>query len=259
MFCKYIKYDYFSSMKKIGTYLRNLPIVVKWIVGINISIYVITLIISLIFGVSIQDYLGAYPSYSENFNVVTIFTSMFVHSMDFTHVLSNMTLMLVFAPFVENNLGSKNFIFSYLFIGVMGYVLINHSYHVNKLNITESIENSGLDVTKIKTINGKVCNECLRSLTKDQSNVVNNYNYIISKTYGASASLFGIIVLYLLLNLLNIKKVFFNILAVYFILNVVFEVFRPQQILNGSQYAHFGGIVGGIIIFILHKIKKGIV
>jgi membrane associated rhomboid family serine protease len=246
-------------MRTIKTYFTNLPVGVKWIVGLNVSIYIITLIVSLIFGVSLQDYLGAYPTYSENFNVITIFTSMFVHSMDFTHVLSNMILMLVFAPFVENKLGSKNFIFSYLFIGVMGYVAINHSYHVNKLNITESIENSGLDVTKIKIINGKVCDECLTSPNGDQPNITNDYNYVISKTYGASSSLFGIIVLYVLFNLLIVKKVLYNVLGIYCILTTSLEVFSDQHILNGSQYAHFGGIVGGVVIFIIYKIKKGIV
>lgn len=245
-------------MKKIGTYLRNLPTGVKWIVGINIFIYIMTIFVFSVFGVKLQDYLGAYPTYSDNFSLLTILTSMFTHSMNFTHIFFNMLLMLVFAPFVERKLGYKKFIFYYFLIGVMGYTFINYSYHNNKINIIKSIENVGLNIDDVIIIDGEVSNVYLQSLNINQLESVTNYNYVISKTYGSSSSLFGIIVLYIMFNMLNIRKVLYNVLAIYFIVNATFEVFSYQHILNSSHYAHLGGSVCGFVLFILYKTKKGI-
>jgi len=246
-------------MKKIKPYLSNLPKVTKWIVGLNFLIYVIFLMTKIFTGVNLQDYFAAYPTYSENFNVVTIFTSMFVHVIFPSHVITNMVLILIFTPFVENKIGSKNFLFAYFFIGVFGYLSVNYSYHVNQYNITKSIQNVGLNIGDIKIDGGVVSNNYLLSLKENQSNVVSNYNYVISKTYGASAALYGIFILYLLFNIVNVKKIIFNLTALYFIVYTVFVVFNNQPILNGGEFAHFGGIVGGFIIFLLYKTKKGIV
>ncbi len=245
-------------MKKIKTYLSNLPKVTKWIIGLNFLIYLIFLMTKVFTGVNLQDYFAAYPTYSENFNPITIFTSMFVHAMFPSHVLTNMVLMLVFAPFVENKIGSKNFLFTYLFIGFFGYLSVNYSYYVNQYNITNSIQNVGLNIEDIKIDNGVVSEDYLSSLNKNQSNVVSNYNYVISKTYGASAALYGMFILYLLFNIFNIKKVIFTLIALYFIGYTVFVVFNNQPILNGGEFAHFGGILGGIISFLTYKTKKGI-
>lgn len=246
-------------MKKIKTYISNLPKGTKWVVGMNVSIYIVTILLSLFFGFHLQDYLGAYPMYSENFTILTILTSMFTHSMNITHIISNMLLLLIFAPFVENKLGTKNFIISYFFMGVIGYLSINYPYQVNKLNITKSIQKVGLDVSDIKVTNGKVSDKYLSSLTTNQSTVVKDYNYVISKTYGASSSLFGVIFLYLLFGLLNIKKLLFNVLATLLIVAATFEVFYHHHILNGSHFAHLGGVVGGLVVFIVYKTKKGII
>jgi membrane associated rhomboid family serine protease len=170
-----------------------------------------------------------------------------------------MVLMLVFAPFVENKIGSKNFLFTYLFVGFFGYLSVNYSYYVNQNNITNSIQNVGLDIEDIKIDNGVVSDDYLLSLNEKQSNVVSNYNYVISKTYGASSALYGMFILYLLFNVFNIKKVIFNLTALYFIGYTLFVVFNHQPILNGGEFAHFGGIVGGVIAFLLYKTKKGIV
>jgi membrane associated rhomboid family serine protease len=115
-----------------------------------------------------------------------------------------------------------------------------------------------LNIEDIKIDNGVVSEDYLSSLNKNQSSVVSNYNYVISRTYGASAALYGMFILYLLFNIFNIKKVIFTLIALYFIGYTVFVVFNNQPILNGGEFAHFGGILGGIISFLTYKTKKGI-
>ena len=48
-------------MRKIKTYISNLPIGVKWIVGINLLVYLMSIIVGIFFNIRLQDYLGAYP------------------------------------------------------------------------------------------------------------------------------------------------------------------------------------------------------
>jgi len=246
-------------MKRIKRYLTNLPIGVKLIVGINLVVYFVFILTKIIFNISLETYFGAYPTYSENFNVFSIFTSMFVHSFSPLHIIMNMGFILVFSPFVERKLGTKLFITSYFIIGLMGYMLINYSYHQNKISIEKSIGCIGIDVNDIKVVDGLVSHRYLFSLSNPQSKVVVNYDHIISKTYGASSALFGIIILYILFNLSNFKKVFFIVLGTYLVVKSLYLILNSEIILNGTGYAHFGGMIGGVAVFIWYKLKKGIV
>ena len=92
-------------MKTIKTYLTNLPKGVKWIFSVNISIYLLCLITLYGFNYKLQNYLGFYPTYSENFNPLQLITDMFTHSTDVNHIFFNMLFFLIFAPFVENKIG----------------------------------------------------------------------------------------------------------------------------------------------------------
>ena len=244
-------------MKTIKTYLTNLPKGVKWVFGVNISIYLLCLITLYGFNYKLQNYLGFYPTYSENFNPLQLITDMFTHSTDINHIFFNMLFFLIFAPFVENKLGTKLFIISYFICGTLGNIFVNYNYHESKVKIEQSIKSASIEVKDIKVTNFLVDESYLDSLNPNQVSVVSDYNYVISKSYGASSSLFGIILIYVLLNFLNIKKVLFNVLCIYLISVVIIGFIFNEIIYSGSDYAHVGGLFGGLLLFVWVKIKKG--
>lgn len=245
-------------MKKIGTYLRNLPTGVKWIVGINISIYIMTIFIFLVFGVKLQDYLGVYPTYSNNFNPIQLLSNMFTHSIVFDHIFFNMIFFLIFAPFVERSFGTKLFVLTYLVCGFFGFLFINYSYYKNKSSIEKSIVSIGINIKDIKISEFHVDEKYLNTLNTDQLYVIRDYNNVISKAYGASSSVFGILLIYIILNIKNVKKYFYVILAILLVYLGINGIKQNNEILNGSNYAHMGGVVGGFILIIIRRINIGL-
>jgi len=245
-------------MKTIKTYISNLPIGVKWIVGINVVIYLTFLIVNNMFGVRLHNYFGAYPTYSDNFNPLQILSSMFVHKLSISHILVNMLVFLIFAPFIEKKFGTKYFIFIYLICGVFAYIAINYSFIKNKTVIEKSILNVGIDVNNIKITNYHVDDNYLSKLKLHQQIKVSDYQYVISKTYGASGAIGGMILIYMLFNIRNIKKIMYIILGSYIIYVTMCAITKESTLLSGSDYAHAGGMLGGLIISLLYVTKKGI-
>ena len=245
-------------MKTIKTYISNLPIGVKWIVGINVVIYLIFLIVNNMFGVRLHNYFGAYPTYSDNFNPLQILSCLFVHKLSISHLLVNMLLFLIFAPFIEKKFGTKLFIFIYLICGVFAYTAINYSFIKNKTVIEKSILNVGVDVNNIKITNYLVDDNYLSKLKLHQQIKVSDYQRVIGKTYGASGAIGGMILIYMLFNIRNIKKIMYIILGSYIIYVTMCAITKESILLSGSDYAHAGGMLGGLIIFLLYVTKKGI-
>lgn len=243
-------------MRLVKKYISSLPIEVKCIVLVNLTVYLMTLFAESFMHVRLQDTLGAYPTYSEKFNVLSLFTSMFVHSNNVLHILVNLTLFLVFAPAVVRKIGSKLFILSIAFCGLLGYFFVNYTFHVNKQKIENSIVKVGLEKRDIKVMDGVVDEDYIAELPTLQKQPVREYNRVISKTYGASSYLFGVIALYLILFLLDFKKIFFVLVALYFLGSTVYDLSLGSTILNSSAYAHLGGALGGLLIYFLFKLKK---
>jgi len=76
------------------TFLKEIPIITKHLISIVIIIYVIN-IISGLFGVQLNDYLGLYHYTNEKFNLFQIFTFSFSHDQNPTHLLYNILYLLL--------------------------------------------------------------------------------------------------------------------------------------------------------------------
>jgi membrane associated rhomboid family serine protease len=244
-------------MKTIKSYIANLPKGVKWIVGINIFVYLLFLITNNLIGVKLHNYFGVYPTYSDNFNPIQIVSSMFVHKLDISHLFGNMLVFLIFAPFIEKKFGTKFFIFTYLICGVFAYTFINYSYLKNKPTIEQSIIKVGVNVEDIKITNHSIDENYLSKLNRVQRNKVLDYQYVISKSYGASGAIGGMILIYMLFNIKNLKKILYILLGSYIVYLTMDGINQNNTLLNGSHYAHAGGMFGGLIIYLFYKTKKG--
>jgi hypothetical protein len=134
----------------------------------------------------------------------------------------------------------------------MGFVFINHSYYLNKSTIERDIVTVGIKPNSIKLDNeNHVDSAYLSSLKRNQLESVKNYNHVTSKTHGSSGFMFGIIIMYLLYNWRNFKKIIPIFLGGYLIFQNIEELLLDDRILNGSIFAHFGGMFGGLICFII--------
>ena len=246
-------------MRKIKTYIRNLPIGVKWIVGINLLVYLMTIIVGFFFNIQLQDYLGVYPTYSDNFNPLQLVTHLFTHTIVIYHILSNMILLLIFSPFIEKKFGTKFFVLTYLICGIFGYIFSDYAYHKNKPIIENMITSSGVKINDIKVKNFKIDDDYLSTLNVDESNVVRLYHNVINKLVGASSTISGIIVIFFFFNIIEFKRQSSTILAIILSIilgyTIITNITQQNDILDISDYAHFGGFVGGLIVSILYNKK----
>lgn len=244
-------------MKTIKSYIVNLPKGVKWIVGINIFVYLLFLITNNLIGVKLHNYFGVYPTYSDNFNPLQIVSSMFVHKLDISHLFGNMLVFLIFSPFIEKKFGTKFFIFTYLICGVFAYTFVNYSYLKNKPIIEQSIVKVGVKVENIKITNYSVDESYLSRLKQDQRKKVLDYQYVISKSYGSSGAIGGMILIYILFNIKNLNKILYVLLGSYIVYLTMDGINQNNTLLNVTHYAHAGGMFGGLIIYLFYKTKKG--
>lgn len=246
-------------MKTIKKYLMGLPRGTKIIVGLNILVYVLFTLLFFLTGIELHRFFAVYPTYSENFHFYQIITCMFVHSIEPTHVIMNLIFVFTLVPNIEKRIGLKNLVISFIIIGITAFISVNFSYHNNKQTIEKQINDIGIDVSDIKlnNSNSQVSQDYLITFEQKRFDTIEQYNHIISKSYGVSGFLFGIILLYVMFNIFNLRKILVVILCLYMMITTFTGVVNPPTILNGSHFAHFGGLVGGLMVYIYLKIKKG--
>jgi len=230
---------------------------VRFVLFTCVLVYLIFFLVDLIFNYDLRFVFSAYPTYSENFHFYQIFTSLFVHSSNIIHILFNLIFLTIFIPFVEQKIGFKKLLFVIFFSGIIGFFFINYSYYLNKSIIEREIVSVGIDPNAIKLDNeNHVDSAYLSSLKPNQIKSVENYNHVTSKTHGSSGFMFGIILMYLLYNWSNYKKIIPIFLGGYLIFQNIEELLLDEKITNGSVYAHFGGMLGGLICFIIFIIQE---
>ena len=238
-------------MKKIKSFIqnrivKNLTPAVKYIVLINIGVSLLCFFFELIFGYELQFLISIYPTYSEHFHFYQLFTFLFVHSTNPTHIIFNVLYLLLFAPFFERKLGFRKFIIGYFICAWIGYIFINYSYYSDKEIVEKRISATGINPKTIPLDDRhKVDDVFFATLNEKQKIAVEEYNYVTSKTNGASGALFGFTVFYLFLNILNFKKIIFIALGFHLLYSNLEAFLEPSSLMNGSCLAHFGGMIGG--------------
>jgi membrane associated rhomboid family serine protease len=98
---------------------------VKWLIVINVAVwFVLQVMVEGFFKVPVTTFLSLIPSrVIFDFHVWELFTYMFVHSLQVTHILFNMLMLWFFGSELEQRWGGKYFLFFYLFTGVGAAVL----------------------------------------------------------------------------------------------------------------------------------------
>ena len=96
--------------------MRNIPVVTKNLLLVNIIAFVATWILQLR-GLDLNDLLGLHFFMAADFQVWQLLTYMFLHS-GFAHILFNMFALWMFGVVIENVWGPKKFLFYYISCGV---------------------------------------------------------------------------------------------------------------------------------------------
>ncbi len=240
-------------MKTIKTYITNLPVGVKTIIGINLFFYLVSSISLFIFSFDVNYYLGFHPTHSGEFKFYQLFTFMFTHSYDPTHIIVNLTLLLFFSVSFENKFGFKNYILMYIFSSIFCIASFNFfKNYENKIYKDELIKD-GIFVEKLTS-------NTFNSLDKNTQTLINKYDETFRYGVGASGALLGFVAAFIFYNLKNLKKIkiillyLFSAYIIYFILEPLFLYDFKQ---SGSSFGHIGGFICGLIYSIYLTIKKG--
>lgn len=98
------------------SFFSRMSPVTKNLVIINVLVWLFMAVVPSS-KVSINSFLALHYFTSSGFNIVQLFTYMFIHS-GFTHMFLNMFALVMFGSVIENALGSKRFLVYYISCGI---------------------------------------------------------------------------------------------------------------------------------------------
>ena len=96
--------------------MRNIPVVTKNLLLVNIIAFVVTWMLQLR-GIDLNDICGLHFFMAHDFQPWQLVTYMFLHA-GFTHILFNMFALWMFGVVIENVWGPRKFLFYYISCGV---------------------------------------------------------------------------------------------------------------------------------------------
>ncbi len=196
----------------------------------NFIIFVITLLNTDIYNTVIRD-LGFQPIYLtlEYFpQLYTLFTSMFLHG-DFFHLLGNMIVFLFMGMAFEQRIGWKNFLAIYLITGVFG--ALTHS-------IVSFLDPASSPATILIGASGAIFG------------ILGAFAYSYPRDEVVMPIPLGIIMIFR-----RIKVMYAAIL--FAVMETVIVMFFSGASDNTAHFAHFGGLISGVIFAALIIGKKG--
>ncbi len=106
-------YVYFITFALI---MRNLPTVTRYLLLSNFVVWMLDVVLQR-YGIQLIDIFGLHYFTAGQFYFWQPFTYMFMHA-NFGHIFCNMFAVLMFAPVLENEWGSRKFLAYYLVCGI---------------------------------------------------------------------------------------------------------------------------------------------
>lgn len=236
--------------------MNQIPPITKNLLIINVLMYM-GIVVAKSYGIDLSNYLGLHFFLAEDFNLIQIFTYMFMHG-GLSHLFFNMFALWMFGRTLEYIWGPKRFLIFYLVCGI-GAGLIQElattiHYYTQVANLPP---------------------EAVEVVIKDGANALHNYmNFtnpalaILNGTLngvsiGASGCIFGILLGFGMLFPDEKMFVFplpFPIKAKFFVMGyAVIELLlglsnNPSD--NVAHFAHLGGMIFGFFLILYWKNKR---
>jgi membrane associated rhomboid family serine protease len=244
-------------MKKIKSYFVDLPNGVKLLITLNLVINLGFISFNYIFNYDLNYIFGAYPTCSDNFDYYRIFTFMFSHSIDITHLLSNVIIFLLFAPIASKEIGFKRTFLLYIISGLTSFIFFNHQKNYENDMIKKDMIKIGVDISKIKQYdNGNIDFSKFKNINEEQYRFLINYPHTNSFLSGSSGSVFSFVILFLLIKTKKRKNIFLIIFGLLLLFNQTLFYFYRDITTSGTTFGHLGGMVGGLTFFIIYLLNK---
>ena len=216
---------------------RNIPIVTRNLLIINVLVYLLASVVEL-GGKSLTDWGALHFFMASDFHVYQFITYQFLHG-GFTHLFFNMFALWMFGCVIENVWGPKKFIFYYIFCGVGAGLCQEMVQYISFA--ADGL--TSLDPAQVLNVNGQ------RLMTVDQ--IMN-----LSSTIGASGAVYGILLafgmtfpnerIFIFPLPIPIKAKWF--VAVYAVIELVSAM---SSVGDGvAHMAHIGGMLFGFLLIL---------
>jgi len=204
-------HSYFRGLPQMRFSLPRLTPVVKWLLIINVVVFLVSLMIPSIANF-LFNWFSVYPAtIGMSLQLWRVITYQFLHDINgFGHIFVNMLALFFFGPMLEKFWGSKKFLIFYLICGATGGMLYPILAHAGWLSKGPLVGASGS----------------------------------ILGILAAGAILFPNLRVYVW----GIFPMKLMVLAIIFAGISIITLLRPHQFANaGGQAAHLGGMVAGVI------------
>ena len=236
--------------------MRGITDTVKHLLIINVIMFIGTMLVGGGNGELFYKWFALYFPKNELFQPWQVITHMFMHG-GFTHLLFNMFALWMFGTAVEQQLGSKKFLFIYISAGFGAMLFQLGYYYFNYMPLHAELISSGItsdQILQMLTTNQTIGNITDIQLIKLQE-IFPIYN---ASMVGASGCIMGILAAFGMMNPeAKLMLIFLPIpiKAKYFIPGIIIldiisaltgqSFFSPS---NTAYMAHVGGAITGFII-----------
>lgn len=234
-----------------NNFLNSIPPIVKNLIGINIVLWLASIVLPGIFARSgihldLTDILGMHYWASSKFNPAQLLTYMFMHG-GFEHLLFNMFALYMFGAVLEQFWGAKRFLIYYIVTGI-GAGIVQQlfwtvEYHSTIAAINEAISNYPLQALE---------------LIEQKRSFLN-----MPITVGASGSVFGLLLAFgWLFPETRLLLLFFPVpikARIFVLIYGVAELLLGVAQFSGDSVAHFahlGGMLFGALLILFWKKYK---
>lgn len=219
--------------------MRNIPIVTKNLLILNIVVYLFAKLIgeNASGNFLLSDYLGLHFFMASDFHVYQFITYMFMHA-GFDHILFNMFALWMFGCVVERVWGAKKFLFYYMACGIGAGLSQEIAQFFQAYVMTSNLFPTG-SVGQLLTI---------------LSNSKDLFNQPSWTTVGASGSIFGILLAFGMIypeDRIFIFPIPVPIKAKYFVIGyAAVELYLAWKTTGDgvAHIAHLGGMVFGFFM-----------
>ncbi|WP_298707434.1 rhomboid family intramembrane serine protease [Chitinophaga sp.] len=256
-----------------------LPLVIKYLLIINVVVWLAQVALQSMYGFSLSDFLGLRYWGSEHFRPHQFITHLFLHDeSNFLHVFSNMFALWMFGSTLENRWGPKRFLNFYLICGlgaafcheaVLTYENMQLTNLAQQFYDQPTLDNFRVIVSKYNLDQMQSYVEAWSQLPPDSDQMVWQARHFVSvfveqyrnvPTVGASGAVFGVLLAfgYLYPNqYLFIIPIPFPIKVKYFIGGyILWELYVGFKNQAGDNVAHFAHLGGALFAYILLKIWR---
>ena len=97
--------------------MKFIPKIVKWLIGINIAVYVLSLSLIHSYKFNLLEVLALHAGH--DFEWYQLITHSFTHSTHMGHIIGNMTFFLLFAIFVQKRIGPTTCLLLYVYTAII--------------------------------------------------------------------------------------------------------------------------------------------